>query len=256
MVKAPELGRTGWVVGEFRNRSLSEAGKSLRFKDMKSVAACVCLTMVLFSGMPVLAAVPDDSIACGSWSAQSGALDYRQREVSEFNRWRLNDNNTYHYEPAITRMRAGEYSHRVRADIISLLGQWPNHYPGIEALVRYDLAGGKTYDTLTTECLLSRARRFATGDINVLIAEAYYYWKTNRADRAMESYHEALALDPESMDANYYAGLLYLEMKRYDDALKHALVAYKNGAPLPGLRRMLVDAGKWPSAVESEKAGE
>ena len=40
-------------------------------------------------------------------------------------------------------------------------------------------------------------------------------------------------------------GLLYTDLKRYDDALRHAHRAYALGFPLPGLQRKLARAGKW-----------
>ena len=147
-------------------------------------------------------------------------------------------------------MQEGEYTRLVRADIEFLLRAWPNHYPGLEVLVRYDLAGGSAHDLDSTECLFARARRFAPDDINVLLVQAYYYWKSGETEEALRSYESALQIDVRSTDANYLIGLLYFEMGRYAEADRHAQIAYDQGYPLPGLMNKLKQAGQWRASVE------
>jgi tetratricopeptide (TPR) repeat protein len=62
---------------------------------------------------------------------------------------------------------------------------------------------------------------------------------------AVESCKKALELNPNSVNAHYTLGLAYFELKQYSLANEHAQQAYELGAPLPGLRDKLRNAGQW-----------
>jgi hypothetical protein len=63
-----------------------------------------------------------------------------------------------------------------------------------------------------------------------------------------------------SANIHYNIGLTYLELNRFDEALRHAHTAYRLGFPLPGLKQKLQRVGKWtePSlsdgSTDSKKA--
>jgi tetratricopeptide (TPR) repeat protein len=66
---------------------------------------------------------------------------------------------------------------------------------------------------------------------------------------------KAVELDPNSLNANYNLGLLYMQTKRPELANKHAQKAYALGHPMPGLRKQLEAAGAWkPMPPEAEPA--
>jgi tetratricopeptide (TPR) repeat protein len=134
------------------------------------------------------------------------------------------------------------------ADLDFLLRHWPNHLPGLEALIQYDLGGGRAYEFAPAYCYLEQARAFVPDDPGVLLHEGYYFWKKKNNERAIEAYEAALAVDPKSADAHYSLGLLYYESGEYDKAVIHARAAYDAGYPLPGLKRKLVQAGHWAEA--------
>lgn len=191
------------------------------------------------------AVAADDFAECGVVHDSQQLNDYRLRDSSAQLQWSVADIKRNHYDPAVARMRAGEYSHTVIADLNFLLRGWPNHYPALEALIRYDLAGGQMYEFPTIACYFQRARRFAPDDVNVLLHEGFYFWKKGNAARAVESYEEALAIDPSSADTHYNLGLVYLELAEFEKASRHARAAYAAGYPLPGLRNRLKKAGHW-----------
>lgn len=172
-------------------------------------------------------------------------VDYRTRDSTPFLRWAVQDVKQNHYDPAVGRMQQGEYSHRVMADLDYLLRHWPNHRPGLEAVIRYELAGGKPYEWAPAYCYLERARAFVPDDPGVPLLEGYYYWKKKDDSRAIQAFESALAIDPKSLDAHYDLGLVYCEMGQYEKALTHARAAYDGGYPLPGLRHKLQEAGHW-----------
>ena len=147
-------------------------------------------------------------------------------------------------------MKDGEYSIYVLGDIEYMLRVWPNDYMGIQALMRFESGGGRTDPRRPVRCYFESARRFVPDDANVLILQGiYYHGKANDA-MAEKSWRGALQIDPGSLEAHYNLGLLYFEKGKYDDALEHAIVAYKAGFPLPGLKSKLVKAGHWDGEIE------
>lgn len=186
-----------------------------------------------------------DLPACAPLSYLAGPVDYRTGNSTELLRAAVVTVNSNHYFPAIERMRHGEYSQRVMADLDFTLRHWPNHLPALEALIRYDLAGGKVYEFEPAFCYFERARAWVPDDPGVLLHEGYYFWKKKDIARAIEAYEAALTVDPKSADAHYSLGLMYCETRQYDKALVHAHAAYDAGYPLPGLKHKLQQAGNW-----------
>jgi tetratricopeptide (TPR) repeat protein len=176
--------------------------------------------------------------------------DYRTRAAGTQSTWEAGDVKRNHLDPAMAAMRQGNYSRGVKADLSFVMSSWPNYYPVLEALITYDLGGGKTYDFPSTRCFLERARTIFPDDVKVRLLEGYYFWKKNDKDRAISSYEDALTLDPDASDAHYNLGLVYLEMKQYDKAREHAQAAYAAGYPLTGLKNRLAKAG-YALAAES-----
>jgi len=232
------------------------------------LSAFACGTvMVLGQVAPVAAQITEQSRAaaereaeCGSLFNSVGPFDYRTRDSTPQRHWDDQDTTRNHYDPASRRIKEGELSERVLADIDFLLREYPNHYPTLQLLMDYDFRGGKTYGFRTPDCYFERARRFQPDDLTVVMYEAYYWLKKGNHERARQAYEDALALDPGSADANYNYGLFLANAGEYDRALKHAQVAYAAGYPLAGLRRKLEQAGKWqpppaptrPSAAQPE----
>ena len=100
-------------------------------------------------------------------------------------------------------------------------------------------------------CWFDRAIRFRSDDAVVKLVYGIYLAKTGKTNEALGQYKSALEIHPKSAEANYNIGLLYLELKEYDLALKHAERAYGLGYPLMGLRNRLKEVGAWKQiAVE------
>ena len=69
--------------------------------------------------------------------------------------------------------------------------------------------------------------------------------RTKQIPAAIENFKRALAIDPNSVNANYNIALAYLDSGQYELANEHAQRAYARGAPPPGLRDRLKSAGHW-----------
>lgn len=175
--------------------------------------------------------------------------DYRLRNSSSWMKWKTEDNWKNHTRPAIERMKAGEYSQRVMADLDFTLVRWPNHTVALRALIDYARAGGKGYEFPAVGCYFQHARRYYPDDIEVLMLEGFYYSQRSNYERAKKSYLDALAINGESADAHYNLGLVYVELADYESALAHAHAAYRAGYPLPGLRNRLKQLGHWREPV-------
>ena len=192
--------------------------------------------------------------SCGSVFATSNQLNEYRTGASDPD---YHNVRRFHLEPALSRMRQGDFSAAVLDDLNFILRGWPNYHPALEALIQYDIGGGKTYNFLPTECYFSRAREFAPDDVKVLALEASWFWKKGKKTLARDIFREALELMPDSADLNYNMGLIYLETGEPRKALEHALKAYRAGYPLPGLRNRLIEAGIWKEddAHEEQAAG-
>jgi tetratricopeptide (TPR) repeat protein len=171
--------------------------------------------------------------------------DYRLRGSSDFMRFSIEDNWTNHTKPAIDRIRAGDFSQPVIADLDFTLRGWPNHPLALGALVDYVVGGGKLYGFPAAQCYFVHAQRWYPDDPTVFMLEGRYYWKIGEIDEARLAYLDALALNDSLVEVHYNLGLVYLELKQMQLALEHAKRAYAGGYPLPGLRRKLVEAGVW-----------
>lgn len=200
------------------------------------------------SNAPPATGISENLPACVQYGELASPVDYRTRDSTSQLRWGVQDVKHNHYDPAVQKMQEGEYSRRVMADLDFLLRHWPNHLPGLEALIQYDLGGGRAYEFAPAYCYFERAREFVPDDAGVLLHEGYYFWKKKKHERAIEAYEAALLLDPDSVDAHYSLGLLYCESGEYDKAVTHAHAAYDAGYPLPGLKRKLQQAGHWVEA--------
>lgn len=227
---------------------------------LRSVVFCLC-TLVphsLASGAPADSGGSSGrpgTTECGSVRSGEGRLnDYRAFHADAQLTWSVGDIKRNHLDPAVERMKQGEFSHRVLADLDFMLRGWPNHHAALEAAIRYELGGGKPYELLTTACYLARATEFAPDDVRVLFLEAYYYWQRGDRPLARDIYEESLAIHPDSIDVHYNLGLVYFELEEYEKSMYHAGIAYRGGYPLPGLRKKLEGVRKWQNDFESVSA--
>lgn len=233
-----------------RQSMVWQSGRGLLFGMFQIIAVGALLSAwdaAAEPARPPQASAQEPSLgACDVEKYASGAFnDYRLRETDGALQWSVGDIKNNHLDPALRRMASNDYSRNVIADLDFMLRGWPNHYPALEALVRYDLAGGRAYDFHSVPCYFARAKAFAADDVVVRMQEGYYYWRKKQMNLAERAYKEALMLEPKSAEAHYNLGLLYADRQDYPTAMTHAAAAYRAGYPLMGLRRKLEKAGAW-----------
>jgi tetratricopeptide (TPR) repeat protein len=100
----------------------------------------------------------------------------------------------------------------------------------------------------TPECYFNRAFRYRPNDPTLRMLYGMYFHKIRKLDDALAEYRRAEGMDPGSSEIQYNLGLVYFDLKQYDESARHAAEAYRLGYPLPGLRKKLAAVGKWPAA--------
>jgi tetratricopeptide (TPR) repeat protein len=224
-----------------------------RVSKLVAIAAGIAVAPGLAAAEPpgTQPAGQDDASYCAAAvggvraSAPSTPVDYRLRTSDDRVNWQYKDNWQYHMGPALERMRAGEYSRFVMGNLDWTLRRWPNHLEALRGLIDYSQHGGRTYEFLPARCYFVLARATFPDDENVRLAEALFLWKSGDFQSAIAAYEGAIAAEPNSADAYYNLGLLYLDRKQYELAVGNARKAYALGYPLPGLRKKLQESGHW-----------
>lgn len=188
-------------------------------------------------------------LQCGT-ARDVTVTDYRLKDTTSALQWAIEDVKQNHLDPAVQSLNDGNFSSAVLSDISFILNHWPNHYPALQALIRYEVGGGKEVPYYPIDCYFEAARQFVPDDANVLVLYGLYRYKSGDNDHAEMYWRQALQVESNSADAHYNLGLLYVEQGRYNDALEHAVKAYSLGYPLPGLKNELIRAGYWEQQSE------
>jgi Tfp pilus assembly protein PilF len=187
--------------------------------------------------------------ACGDPNAGL-KVDYRNPKDASL----LNNITTNHLNEDVENLIKGQ-SGTIANDLDYVLRNAPNHPRGLYAMAKYHLREGKEKlpgEGYSITCWFDRAMRFAPTDGSVRLIYGIYLHRKGNLKEAEERYQEALSLAPDSVEAHYNLGLLYVDLKRYDDALTHAHEAYRLGYPLPGLKQKLAATGHWTELRSSE----
>jgi Flp pilus assembly protein TadD len=157
-----------------------------------------------------------------------------------------------HISPDVLALRRGVVgsSRTPMPDLDYALRAVPNHHLALDAMARLHRREGSEHlgdSTYSVSCWFERARRFRPSDGVVWLIEGVHLSSLGRYDDGEQALTQAVRLMPNSAEAHYNLGLLYLRTKEYSKAAEHAKKAYEFGFPLPGLRDQLVRIGKWPA---------
>jgi tetratricopeptide (TPR) repeat protein len=202
---------------------------------------------------PGNAVAQQESTLCGALRAegQYGPYDYRTQ------RDKLSIVEQYHFTPAVENLIHGESS-SLGGELNYTLRMFPNHHRALVALMRLaertkspQPEGAK----FTVECYFNRALRFAPDDTITRGLYATYLIKSNRVSDATAQLDRASRDAADNPFAHYNIGLLYVDVKLYDKALREAHRAIELGFPRMDLANALKAAGRWteptPRAAES-----
>ncbi|WP_083941158.1 tetratricopeptide repeat protein [Pseudoduganella violaceinigra] len=200
--------------------------------------------------------------AAGSASARHvcGELTGREYDYRTGPEYMLNLVNDRHFTEDVEQGIRGA-SGALAPDIEYTLRVFPNHKRALATALRMAArypSGVMPEAKLPIECYFERAVRvFPDDSVTWLMYARFQYMKGHEA-QATTMLTKALELSPDDPTINYNLGLAYAKQKKYEQALPYAQKAYSLQFPLPGLKQMLVKAGKWveppPPPPADEKA--
>ncbi|MDD2725353.1 MAG: tetratricopeptide repeat protein [Methylovulum sp.] len=154
-----------------------------------------------------------------------------------------------HFTPEVENLLNGKSS-TLEGDLNYTLRAWPNHHRALLSIIKYQLNINKkiTPGKLSTppECYLQRAIRFSPEDVGSYSLFGHYLRKTGHTDEAAKYYQKALAIDPKNAKVAYSFSFLLIDLKRYEEAVKYAKIAYQQDAKTPNaLKQKLEKLGAW-----------
>ena len=155
-----------------------------------------------------------------------------------------------HFSPEVQRLR-GRLNALV-GDLDYTLRAIPNHPRALFAISKLERREGRLPNDpgytwpRTAECYFDRALRFTPQNPVVHMLYGMHLHAIDDYQQALKQYKIAEQLNPKSAELTYNMGLLYFDLKQYDNAKKYAKQAYALGYPLAGLKNMLSEAGQWP----------
>jgi tetratricopeptide (TPR) repeat protein len=151
----------------------------------------------------------------------------------------------YHVGPASDKLRTHQYE-SASGDIDFTLRYFPNHPQGLSLLMQLceQRKSGSCAPELLSD-VFARAVAANPEAAPTYVAQGIYLYRIKQLPDAITSLEKATTLDPDSLNAHYNLGLVYLEAKKYEQANVHAQRAYQLGATMPGLRDKLKKAGQW-----------
>jgi tetratricopeptide (TPR) repeat protein len=190
-------------------------------------------------------AVHEPTPGCGTFDyvrEHVGPLDYRT-----INPATLKLIEDYHFPRKVEMLREGQSS-TIGGDLAYVLNAIPNHPRALRSTAEYYRRKGPQASLEMgwgLECWFDRALNYRPDDPLVRILYADELIRQGKREDAAEQLQVAEKESGQSATVHYNLGLLYLDLKDYDRSVQHARKAYDLGAPLPGLKNKLAQAGKW-----------
>ena len=154
----------------------------------------------------------------------------------------------YHFTSDVENLISGNTADAPGSDLSYTLNAFPNHHRALAAIAKLAIRQKTNKPRLsryTVECWFDRAIEWRPRDGMVRMIYGNYLSHVKRYKEALPQYLEAEELLKNNANLFYNMGLLYFNTKEYDKSLQYAKKAYGGGFPLPGLKNMLVKAGKW-----------
>jgi tetratricopeptide (TPR) repeat protein len=200
------------------------------------------MTGAAHAGQP---AASEPTPGCGTFQYERehiGPLDYRH-----INPQVLKLVEDFHFSRQVEMLRKGQSS-TIGGDLAYTLNAIPNHPRALRTTIEYFRRKGPEAALemrMGLNCWLDRAMSYRPDDPIVRILVADELVRTGKRDDALSQLQVAEQHSGDSATVHYNLGLLYLDLKDYDRSVQHARKAYDLGAPLPGLKNKLAQAGKW-----------
>lgn len=211
-------------------------------------------------GLPAAAQVNER--ACGSLANGFGPFDYRaERDPYTVgtgdHKHKLGLVESAHFRSYVEQLIRGHRSGKdPGGDIDYTLRAFPNHHRALMSVMRYgekkksQKPAGLKYEV---ECYFERAVRFSKDDPIVFMLYATYLNSRNRPAEAVTQLERASSLAKKEPFTQYNVGLIYYDMKKFDEALAQAHKAIALGFERTQLQELLTKAGHWKDPPAARK---
>jgi tetratricopeptide (TPR) repeat protein len=153
----------------------------------------------------------------------------------------------FHFTSEVENLSHGKSGY-LGGDISYTLNAFPNHYRALDAMSRLGLKEHTLRprgSRCTVEGWFQRGIEFKPDDAMVRMTYGMHFYRNNMFDKALDQLKEASRIDPHNSNVQYNLGLVYFDLKKYDEAKASAIKAYAGHFPLDGLRNKLIKAGVW-----------
>lgn len=181
---------------------------------------------------------------CGELTNAYGPFDY----WSDKDKLGIVESN--HFTAGVETLRAGKSGY-LGSDIDYTLRAFPNHPRALMAMMklgekeRTERPAGAHF---SVACYFDRAIRFRPNDSMARMIFGTYLAKRKKNNEALLQLEVAEQHAVDNANLHYNMGLVYFDLGKYEEALKHAHAAYRLGFTLPGLRNKLSAVGRWQDA--------
>jgi tetratricopeptide (TPR) repeat protein len=202
-------------------------------------ASAGCLALLMLSAPAVAYAQP----VTGDYFTRTAESELALRRVEQ-----------NHLGKAFDNLRSGRPGRLLVAknELDAILNQWPNH-PRVLALQANTLMRLGQADQIGP--YFERAYQVTPAAAELHVAHGFVLLRMGKVDEAIARLKRGVELDANSVDGHYNLGLALVLAKRFDEANRHAQLAYALGHPLPGLREQLERARAWrPGPVAGSAA--
>ena len=135
----------------------------------------------------------------------------------------------------------------VIGDLDYVLRTFPNHHRALYSMLKYRVKNPKrTRERFySADCYFKRAIAFKYNDGIVWMLYGIYNHKLKKYNDALDNYKMSEKLLTRPQELYYNMGLLYYDIKNYEESVKYAKKAYALGYQLQALKDKLSSIGKW-----------
>jgi len=214
-------------------------------KHFTAAALALCLMTAQF-------AHAQNVSGCGALENHYGPYDYRKEKGR-----RLNIVEGAHFTPAVEALIRGSSGAFAGDDLNYTLLTSPNHHRALLAMVRLaDRAKSSKppHMQYTVDCFFDRAVRFQPDDTVVRALYGRYLNRQGRTAEAMQQLKAAVIFAKDNPLSHYNLGLVFMELKAYDEALAQAHTAIALGMPPGALVDQLKAQRRWQEAARAPSA--
>jgi hypothetical protein len=208
-------------------------------------ARALAASLVLAAAAP--AAMAQAFNVCGDLANAFGPYDYRKDRGDSL---RLVE--SAHFNQRVESLIRGQTG-KIGQDIDYVLRAYPNHHRALVSAMRLaerDKRPQPEGMNYSIDCYFDRAIRWQRDDLTVRMIFAGYLGRKDKIDDAKAQLAYVVSQAGDNPFTHYNAGLVYLELKAYKEALAQAHRAAELGFGRTELREKLQAAGQWsePSA--------